>query len=58
MRKVKAEDVQRYEQGLLSELRGKKGEAILKAVRADKQLKPETEEKLKALLENYGKVFA
>ncbi len=55
--KVKVEDVSRFEQGLLGELRGK-GSAILAAVRADKQIKPETEEKLTALIENYGKVFA
>jgi F-type H+-transporting ATPase subunit alpha len=56
--KVKVEDIQKYEQGLLNELRGGKGAAILATVRADKQFKPETEEKLKTLLENYGKVFA
>ena len=54
---VKVEDVSRYEQGLLHELRGT-GKALLDAIRADKQIKPETEEKLKALLLNYGKVFA
>src|ERR1700722_10922984 len=54
---VKAEDVSRYEEGLLAELRGGKGSAVLGAVRTEKQLKPETEEKLKALLENYGKMF-
>jgi F-type H+-transporting ATPase subunit alpha len=55
--KIKAEDVQKYEQGLLVELRSK-GKDILVAVRTDKQLKPEMEEKLKKLLETYGKVFA
>jgi len=55
--KVKAEDVSKYEQGLLRELRGR-GVEILNAVRADKQFKPETEEKLKALLESYSKLFA
>jgi len=54
---VKVEDIQRYEQGLLSELRGP-GKDILAAIRTDKQIKPETEEKLKAFLTNYGKVFA
>jgi F-type H+-transporting ATPase subunit alpha len=53
---IKAEDVSRFEQGLLSDLHSKGG-AILDAVRTDKQLKPETEEKLKAFIENYGKVF-
>ncbi|MFY9287166.1 MAG: F0F1 ATP synthase subunit alpha [Alphaproteobacteria bacterium] len=55
--KVKVEDVSRYEQGLLRELRGK-GADLLAAVRTDKQIKPETEEKLKAFIENYGRVFA
>jgi F-type H+-transporting ATPase subunit alpha len=55
---VKVEDIVRYEQGLLQELRGSGGKAILDAIRADKQIKPETEEKLKALLVSYGKLFA
>ena len=55
--KVKIEDVPKYEQGLLRELRGR-GADILNAVRTDKQFKPETEEKLKKLLEAHGKQFA
>lgn len=55
--KVKADDVTRYEKSLLSELHGV-GEPILAAIRADKQIKPETEEKLKAFLENFNKSFA
>ena len=54
--KIKIEDVQTYETGLLRELRGC-GADILAAVRADKALKPETEEKLKKLLEAHGKQF-
>jgi len=54
--KIKIEDVQTYETGLLRELRGR-GADILAAVRADKALKPETEEKLKKLLEVHGKQF-
>ncbi len=54
--KVKIEDVQRYETGLLRDLRGG-GAGILAAIRTDKQIKPETEEKLKALLETHGKAF-
>ena len=54
--KVKIEDVAKYEQGLLRELRGR-GAEILSAVRADKQFKPETEDKLKKLLEEYGKQY-
>jgi F-type H+-transporting ATPase subunit alpha len=53
---VKAEDVTRYEAGLLRELNGP-GTAILAAIREDKQIKPETEEKLKTLLAAYGKLF-
>src|SRR5580704_16513527 len=44
--KVKVEDISRYEQGLLGDLRGK-GKELLDAVCTDKQIKPETEEKLK-----------
>jgi F-type H+-transporting ATPase subunit alpha len=55
--KVKIDDVAAYEQGLLRELRGRSAD-ILAAVRADKQLKPETEEKLKKLLDLHGKQFA
>jgi F-type H+-transporting ATPase subunit alpha len=55
--KVKVEDISRFEQGLLQELRGA-GSHILTAIRADKQIKPENEEKLKTLLVTYGKLFA
>ncbi len=55
--KVKIDDVQRYEQGLLAELRGKSN-AIIAAIGADKAIKPETEEKLKALLVDFGKAYA
>ena len=54
---VKVEDISRFEQGLLQELRGP-GSAILAAIRTDKQIKPETDEKLKALLTAYCKLFA
>ncbi|MBI1273889.1 MAG: F0F1 ATP synthase subunit alpha [Alphaproteobacteria bacterium] len=55
--KVAVEDVPRFEQGLMTELR-QSGSAILDAVRADKQIKPETEEKLKAFIESYARGFA
>ena len=55
--KVKVDDIQRYEQGLLTDIRSKAAD-ILTAIRTDKQIKPETETKLKAFLENYGKIFA
>jgi F-type H+-transporting ATPase subunit alpha len=55
--KIKVDDVSRFESGMLGELRGA-GAAILAAIRDDKQIKPETEEKLKKLIENYSKTFA
>jgi F-type H+-transporting ATPase subunit alpha len=54
---VKVEDISRFEQGLLQELRSA-GSGILAAIRTDKQIKPETEEKLKTLLVTFGKLFA
>ncbi|MDR3448274.1 MAG: F0F1 ATP synthase subunit alpha, partial [Alphaproteobacteria bacterium] len=56
--KVKVEDISRFEKGLLQELRGSSGKGILDAIRADKAIKPETEEKLKAMLGSFGKMFA
>jgi len=53
---VKADDIARFEQGLLIALRSH-GAAILSAVKADQQIKPETEEKLKAFMEDYAKAF-
>jgi len=54
--KVKVDDVGRFEQQYLQQLRTK-GADILSAIRSDKQLKPETEEKLKALLETFVASF-
>jgi F-type H+-transporting ATPase subunit alpha len=54
---IKVEDVTRFEKGLLQELRGP-GSDILAAIRNDKQIKPETEEKLKTLLTSHVKMFA
>ncbi|MDD5586352.1 MAG: F0F1 ATP synthase subunit alpha [Alphaproteobacteria bacterium] len=55
--KVSVDDVGRYETGLLAELRGN-GTAILAAIRKDKQISPDTEEKLKAFMETYTAAFA
>jgi F-type H+-transporting ATPase subunit alpha len=55
---VKVEDVQKFEESLLAALRGKKGSAVLTAIRDDKQIKPETETKLKSLIEDQVKQFA
>ncbi|MBP7252601.1 MAG: F0F1 ATP synthase subunit alpha [Alphaproteobacteria bacterium] len=54
---VKVEDINRCEAGLLTELRGR-GAEILQAIRNDKQIKPETEEKLKTFIVSYVKNFA
>jgi len=54
--KIAAEDVVRFEQSMLDELRGKHGD-ILEAIREHKQLTPEIEEKLKGFLDEYVKVF-
>lgn len=55
--KVNVDDISRFEQGLLHDLRIK-GADILSAIRTDKQIKPETETKLKQFLENFCKAFA
>jgi len=54
--KIKVEDVTRFEQKFLSEIRAK-GADILAAIRNDKQITKETEEKLKAFLDSFAKVF-
>ena len=54
---VKIEDVSRYEQTLLSTLRGKSA-ALLASIRNDKALKPDTEAQLKSILEDQTKRFA
>ncbi|MEE3626624.1 F0F1 ATP synthase subunit alpha [Nitrospirillum sp. BR 11752] len=55
--KVKVEDVNRFEARFLDEIRSK-GQDILTAIRTDKQISKDTEEKLKAFLESFSKVFA
>ncbi|MGO8866473.1 MAG: F0F1 ATP synthase subunit alpha [Alphaproteobacteria bacterium] len=54
---LKLEDVKRFETSLLSELRAA-SKAILDAIRDDRELKPGTEAKLKALLDDFVKKFA
>jgi F-type H+-transporting ATPase subunit alpha len=54
--KVKVEDVSRFEKEFLHEMRTR-GAEILTTIRKDKQIKPETEAKLKAFLEHFGKGF-
>jgi len=54
---VAVDKVVAYEAALLTEMRGA-GASILTAIRNDRQIKPETEGKLKELLEAFGKRFA
>ncbi|WP_114374459.1 F0F1 ATP synthase subunit alpha [Elioraea thermophila] len=54
---IKVSDVNRFERLMLSELRAKAPE-ILEAIRTDKEIKPATEEKLKAFLDGFAKTFA
>ncbi|WP_026873406.1 F0F1 ATP synthase subunit alpha [Inquilinus limosus] len=53
---VPANRVQDFEKGLLDALRDE-GKAILEAIRNEKQLSPETEEKLNGFIANYAKTF-
>lgn len=55
--KVPVDQVVAYEAALLAEMRGPSAD-ILSVIRADQQIKPETESKLKALLDAFGQRFA
>ena len=54
--KIRIEDVSRFEKKYLEEIRVK-GAPILETIRTEKQLTPATEERLKAFLDNFAKVF-
>ena len=54
---LKLADVKRFEASLLTELHAG-SKAILDAIRADREIKPATEAKLKALLDDFVKAFA
>ena len=54
--KLAVNDVGRFEAALLSEIRGRHPE-ILKAIAADKQITPATEEKLKSFFDAFSKTF-
>jgi len=54
--KIKVEDVNRFEKKFLDEIRAK-GADILATIRTEKQISPATEERLKAFLDNFAKVF-
>ncbi|HYE51384.1 MAG TPA: F0F1 ATP synthase subunit alpha [Azospirillaceae bacterium] len=54
--KVKVDDVNRFEARLLDEVRAK-GQDILNAIRTEKAISKDTEEKLKGFIENFSRVF-
>jgi len=54
--KIKVEDVNRFEARFLDEIRTK-GADILNAIRTEKAISKDTEEKLKAFLDGFAKVF-
>jgi F-type H+/Na+-transporting ATPase subunit alpha len=54
---VKVEDVTRFEQAMMSEVRGKHAD-ILKAVRDEKEISNATEGKLKGFMDQFVKTFA
>ena len=55
--KVEVKDINRCEVALLADLRARGGD-ILEAIRKDRELKPDTQEKLKAFIESFLKSFA
>jgi F-type H+-transporting ATPase subunit alpha len=55
--KIEVKDINRCEVALLADLRARGGD-ILEAIRKDRELKPETQEKLKAFIEAFVKSFA
>ena len=55
--KVAIEDVTRFEAGLLEDIRANGGE-ILDAIRTEKDISEDTEEKLKVFLDSYTKTFS
>jgi len=54
--KIKVEDVNRFEKKLLEEIR-LKGADLLASIRTEKALSPAIEERLKAFLDSFTKVF-
>lgn len=54
---IRVEDVTRFEQQMLSEVRAKQG-GILAAIRDEKEISEATEGKLKAFMEGFVKTFA
>jgi F-type H+-transporting ATPase subunit alpha len=54
---VKVNDIGRFERQMLAELRAS-DQGVLEAIRADREIKPATEEKLKAFLDAFSRNFA
>jgi F-type H+-transporting ATPase subunit alpha len=54
--KVEVKDINRCELALLADVRAR-GADILDAIRKDRELKPDTQEKLKAFIESFLKSF-
>ncbi len=54
---IKVEDINRFEQLMLSEVRAKHAD-ILKAIREEREIKEATEAKLKSFMEQFVKTFA
>ncbi len=54
---IKVSDVSRFERQMLAELRAREP-GILEAIRTDREIKPETEEKLTAFLTSFSRIFA
>jgi len=54
--KVEVKDINRCELALLADMRARGGD-ILDAIRTDRELKPDTQEKLKAFIESFLKSF-
>ena len=55
--KIAVEDVTRFQDGLLDAVRREGGE-ILQAIKSEGAISEQTEERLKAFLDNYAKTFA
>jgi F-type H+-transporting ATPase subunit alpha len=55
--KIPVADINRFEQALLSDIRAN-GAAILEAIRTDREIKKETEEKLRACIDALAKTFS
>jgi len=54
--KIEVKDINRCEVALLADMRARGGD-ILEAIRKDRELKPDTQEKLKAFIESFLKSF-